>query len=153
MRIWKIRSSVSIEKAFIPTRKASLRAAEKAKEKLPGMWTVQELFGFYIENYEERHKRQWGFTANGSQEMVKCLRTLVTRVGMEEAHRAIKSVFSLKWVLSQHERLLVNQDLYERHVAPILMRTEAKVGEQAEWSGTRNFESREVPASEFFGDN
>lgn len=99
------------------------------------------LFGLYVERYEDRYKRRWPFTAEGSAATVRDLAIMAARVGPEEAAKVIRLIFSakFKWV-TNHAAALANKDFYAKHLIPALDETITQGGEQSEWRRGRRDE-------------
>lgn len=137
---------VRLGSGFVPTRGASLKALKEVRDLPFESWTVPSMLGWFIERYEERHKRHWPFTSDQTKRELGDVRTLVERVGMEEAHAAIRLVFSpkFKWV-TYPAMFLAKKDTYGNFIVPAI--TEEKdTQEQAQFTGNREGPSREVGA-------
>ena len=153
---WRIRSSGGgidadagrlIVLEFVATRTAAIRELERVRFRKT--WTLQALFGLYIENYEARYRRRWPFTAKVGGDVVADLKALVDRVGLDEAKQSIQLIFTMRWI-TEHRGILANRDLYARFIIPELDKANQARGEPGQWTGTRQAESREVTADEFF---
>ena len=166
-RVWKIRWSKPkpvrrplIPEGYSPTRAAALKQLETQQAQFPqDVWTVEALFGLYVRNYEKRHCRHWPFSGEYGQVISKDLASLIWRVGVEEAFRAVDAVFSLQWVKGEHITILNNIDRYARFILPELdaRLQQRKIGEQTEWLEQGNEikrkkkrRSRRVTAAEVF---
>ena len=161
MKIWRLRlrktgaplvvKTIVVPPGFIPTRGRSLKALERVRRSAPHSWPVPALFGLYVEEYENRYKRTWPFSAAMCKTYLDDLVSLAQRVGMAEAVTAVKAVFGLQWITGEHMQFLREPDKYARFVIPELEKHKPRKGEQAEWSGPRDeVQSGQVDAEAFF---
>ena len=150
MRIWKVKVKPTWDVPFLATRGRALKALENDEVG----WTLQKLFGLYVQSYEKKFRyRRWRLSEDKGMEIVQSLRLLVRRVKMDEARKAVVAVFALKFANWDHHRMLSNSDTYEQWVAPQIFKTDDEKrgkGEQAEWTGSRDGKSGAMSAKEFF---
>lgn len=161
MKTWIIRAKRpkrDLYKEFRPTRVFSLQEYKRVREQPYSEWTLQALFGLYVECYETRYKRAWPYSSQASRAVVNDLRLLVVREAMDIAAIAVNAVFShhkLRWITSAHHDMLADKDKYFKFIFPVVFdekQLKERKGEQAEWERRRRErQSKVVQAKKFFG--
>lgn len=110
---------------------------------------LDDVFALYEECYEKRFRRKLRGSLAKSH-VRDNLDVLIEREGVDVARDAIRALFlspKMRWVTSCPDQFLANKNTFE-HVARVL--ADGGPGEQAEWRGSREGESREMTADEFF---
>ncbi len=148
-RIWQERATKAWETKRTNAVKEDVGMEIRKWVVRPG---VNDVVSVFMTHYELRYRRKVksGRNRQGIQDN---LAHLVKRVGVEEAKEAIKVIFTspkLKWVSACFDSFLANPSNYEKFVQPVLLARPP--GEQSEWKGPRDGESREMSAAEFFSE-
>jgi hypothetical protein len=118
-----------------PSPSQALRQVKLARQ--ASIWDGLSLLGIYLEQYTERHGREWRGSSVGLKQLYIDLKQLHQRVG-DEAVDAIEAVFGEKmaWVTNELG-LLMSVDGYERWIVPAITamkRADGRLGgEQSEW--------------------
>ena len=152
MKIWVVRVSknrLDLNAQFAPRRDSALKALAVDRDRCS--WSLEGLFGLYVEAHERRVSCAWKFgTSKLAQYVVWDLKTALRREKVEDVVRSIEFVFSdaMKWYRGPPSRLLADEDLFTRFVLPELAKRPK--GEQAEWSGERASVARVEDSGDFF---